>query len=116
MIYSIPCLQYNSSEFVESNIQRKSRGVSSSNLTEISDISYFSTSCSISSDSNQINHQKGSIFLIGDNNTHKTMSSNETHLTVAIANTIISEGISFNLDQKPRFKEGIDLERKLSKG
>ena len=43
------------------------------------------------------------------------MTSNETRLTVAIAYLIISEGISFNIYQKPRFKKVLDLERTFSK-
>ena len=44
-------------------------------------------------------------FFMGDKNTQKMMTSNETCLTVAIADLIISEGLSFNLSQKPRFKK-----------
>ena len=43
------------------------------------------------------------------------MTSNETYLTVAIADLIISEGSSFNLAQKPRFKNLLDLARNVSK-
>ena len=39
------------------------------------------------------------------------MTSNETRLAVAIADLIISEGLSFNISQKPRFKKVLDLER-----
>ena len=59
MIYSISFLQDKSSEVVESNIQRNSRGVFSSNLTVTYDTSSFSTSCSTSPDNNQITLQKG---------------------------------------------------------
>ena len=38
-------------------------------------------------------------FFMGDNNTQKMMTSNETRLAVAITNIIISEGFYFNLDQ-----------------
>ena len=48
-------------------------------------------------------------FFMGDHKTHKIMTSNETRLTVTIDDFIISEGISFNLSQKPRFKKVIDL-------
>ena len=43
------------------------------------------------------------------------MTSNETRLTVAIANLIISEGLSFNLSQKPRFKKILELAITVSK-
>ena len=48
---------------------------------------------------------------MGDHNTQKMMNSDETRLTVAIADLIISEGLSFNIAQKPRFKKVLDLER-----
>ena len=50
-----------------------------------------------------------------DNNTQKMMTSNETRLTVAIADLIIYEGLSFNLSQKPRFKKVLELARTVSK-
>ena len=43
------------------------------------------------------------------------MTSNETLLTVAIADLIISEGLYFNVSQKPRFKKVLELARTLSK-
>ena len=52
---------------------------------------------------------------MGDHNTHKMMIYNQTCLTVAIADLIISEGLSFNLSQKPRFKKVLDLARTVSK-
>ena len=52
---------------------------------------------------------------MGDNNTQTVMTSNETRLTVAITDLIISEGISFNLSQNPRFMKVLDLTRTVSK-
>ena len=43
------------------------------------------------------------------------MNYNETNLTVAIADIVISEGLSFNLSQKPRFKKVLELARTVSK-
>ena len=43
------------------------------------------------------------------------MTSNETRLIVAIADLIISEGLSFNLSQKTRFKKVLGLARTVSK-
>ena len=43
------------------------------------------------------------------------MTSNETSLTVAISDIIISEVVSLNLPQKPRFKKVLDLEITVSK-
>ena len=52
---------------------------------------------------------------MGDNNTQKIMTYNETRLTVAITDLIISEGISSNLSQKPRFKKVLNLAINVSK-
>ena len=43
------------------------------------------------------------------------MTSNETHLTVEIADLIFSAGLYFNRSQKPSFKKVIDLARTVSK-
>ena len=40
----------------------------------------------------------------------KMMTYNETRLIVAIADLIISEGLSFNLSQKPRFKKVLEFD------
>ena len=44
------------------------------------------------------------------------MNSNDTRLTVAISNIIISEGLYFDLAKKPRFKKVLDLEMNFSRG
>ena len=51
---------------------------------------------------------------MGDHNTHKMMNSNDTRLTVAIFYTTLSEDLSLNLAQKPRFKKVLDLARNVS--
>ena len=71
--------------------------------------------CSTSPDNNKITPKKGSIFCMGDHNTQKMMTLNKTRITVAIANLIISEGISFSLAQKHKFKKVLDLARNMSK-
>ena len=43
------------------------------------------------------------------------MTSNETRLTVAISDLVISEDTSFNISQKPRFNKVLDLARNVSK-
>ena len=111
MISSISRLQDKSSEVVKSNIQRNSRDMYSVNITATYDISSFSTSCIKSPETNPTTPQKGSICFMGDNNTQNRMTSHETRLTVAISDLIISEGLSFNLSQKPRFKKVLDLAR-----
>ena len=52
---------------------------------------------------------------MGEKNTQKMMTYNETRLTVAIADIIISEGLSSNLSKKPRFKKVLELARTVSK-
>ena len=115
IISSISRLQDKSSEVVESNIQRNSRGMSLSNTTAIYYSSSIRKSFSQSPESNQKTPQKGSIFFTGDNNTQKMMTYNETRLTVEIADIIISEGLSFNISQKPWFKKVLELARTVSK-
>ena len=113
MISSISRLQDKSSEVVESYIQSNSRGIFSSNITEIPS---FRTSCTTSPDRNKITPQKVSTFFIGGHSTQKIMTSNETRLTVAIAYSIITEGVYLNLALKPRFKKVLDLAINMSKG
>ena len=43
------------------------------------------------------------------------ITSNNTRLTILIADLIISEGLPFNLSQKPRFKKVLELSRNVSK-
>ena len=52
---------------------------------------------------------------MGDNNTQKIMTYDNTRLIVSISDLIISEGLSFSLSQKSRFKKLLYLERNLSK-
>ena len=113
MISSISILEDKSPEVVESSIQRNSKGMYSSNITATYDTSYFITICSKSPEINPTTPQKGSFFM-GDNNTQKMITSNETRLTVTIADIIISEGLSLNLSQKPRLKKVLDLARTVS--
>ena len=62
MVSSISRLQDKSSEVVESDIQRNSRGMYSSNTTAIYDSYSISKRFSQSPEINQTNPQKGSIF------------------------------------------------------
>ena len=96
-------------------MQRNSRGLFLSNTTTIYDSSSISRSFSQSPESTQATPHRGSMFLMGDNNTQNMMTSNETRLTVAISDLVISEGLSFNLSQKSRFKKVLELARTVSK-
>ena len=89
--------------------------MSSSYLTAKKYTSFFSKSYSTPHEINQITPEKGSVFLMGDHNTHKIMTSIETRLTVAISSPIISEGLSFSLAQKPCFKKVIDLAKNVKR-
>ena len=115
MISSISRLQDKLSEIIESSIQRNSRGMYSLNITAISDASSYIKSFSKLPESNPTTPQKSSIFFTGDNKTQKIMTSNETRLTVAITDTIISEGLSLNIYQKPKFMNVLDLTITVSK-
>ena len=48
-------------------------------------------------------------------NFQESITSNETHLTIAIADTIISVSLSFNIHQKTRFKKVLGLARHVPK-
>ena len=89
--------------------------MSSSNLTVISGISYFSTSSITSYVSNKTNHQKFSNLFIGDKNSQK-ISSNESCLTVEISDLVIFQGLPFNIAQKPWLRKVLDLARNVSIG
>ena len=52
---------------------------------------------------------------MGENKTQRMMTSNETRLIVAISDLVISEGLYFNISQKPRFKKVVYLARTVSK-
>ena len=54
-------------------------------ITAIYDTASLSTRCSKYPDSNPKTPQKGSILFMGDNNTQKIMTYNETRLIVAIS-------------------------------
>ena len=91
------------------------RDMDSSNITSIYDTSSFSTSCSKSPEISPTTPQKRFIFFTGENNTQKMMTSNNTRLTVAIADLIVFEDLSFNQFQKPRFKKVLELAITVSK-
>ena len=107
------CLHNNLSEVIESRIKRNSRSMPLSNITTISDMSSFRTCSNTTYDSNQIIHKKGYLIFGSDNFFQKSITSNETYLTIAIYDLIIYEGLSFNLAQKPIFKNILELARNV---
>ena len=59
--------------------------------------------------------QKVHLFFGIGGNYHKSITSNETRITVAIVDIIIDEVLSFNLSQKPRFKKVLELSSNVTK-
>ena len=78
-------------------------------------MSSFRSASNIKTGSNSINISNGSLIFVIDENSQKLITSNKTRLTIAIADIIISEVLSFNLSQKPRFKNIMELARNASK-
>ena len=78
-------------------------------------MSAFSSASNITTGSNSRSVSNGSLVFGIDGNYQKPITSNETYLTIDIADIIISEVLSFNISQKPRFKKVLELEKKISK-
>ena len=102
---SITSLQNKSSAAIESTIHRSSKSITSSNDTNSSVISVFSSASNISSESNSGSFSNSSLIFSIDGNSQKLITSNDTCLTIEIADRIISEGLPFNLSQTARFKK-----------
>ena len=75
----------------------------------------FSSASNIKTGSKSINISNGSLIFDIDGNSQRYITSNEARLTIAIADHIISEGLSFNIFQKPGFKKVPRLSRDISK-
>ena len=112
---SITSLYNKSSDAIKSTIHRSSKSTISSNYTNSSEISGFTYSSSITSESNSSIFSNGSLVFVIDGNSQKLITPNDTCLTIAIAYLIISKGLPFNLDQKPIFKKVLELSRNISK-
>ena len=112
---SISSLYNKSSAAIEYTIHCSSESINSSNYTNISEISTFSSASNITTEFNSINVSNGSLIFGIDGNSQKLITSNETCLNISTAGLIISEGLSFNISQEIRFKKVLDLERIVSK-
>ena len=112
---SITSLQNKSSSAIKSTIHRSSKSITSSNDTNSSVISGFSSASDLSSESNSRSFPNSSLIFGIDGNSQKLITSNDTHLTIAIADLIISEGLLFNLSQKPISKKVLELSRNVLK-
>ena len=73
--------------------------MTSSNDTNVSEISSFRFASNITPESNARSNSNGSIIFVIDDNYQKLITSNKTCLNIKIANLIISEGLYFNLSQ-----------------
>ena len=112
---SITSLQNKSSAAIVSTIRSSSKSIISSNGTFSSEISGFSSASIITSDSISRRFSNGSLFFGIDGNSQKSITSNDTCLTIAIADIIILEGLPFNLAQILRFKKVLELSRNISR-
>ena len=68
-------------------------------------MSGFSSASNITIESNSRKIPNGAPVFGIDGNSQKLITSNKTCLTISISGIIISEGLSFNLAQKTRFKK-----------
>ena len=106
---SISSLQNNSSATIKSTIHRRSKSITSSNDTNSSEMSGFSSASTITTESNSRSSSNGSLIFGSDGNSQKLITSNETCLTITIADLIISEGLYYNLLQKQILKNILEL-------
>ena len=81
----------------------------SSNDTKSSVISGFSYASYLSSQSTSRSFSNGSLIFGIDGNYQKLITSNDTCLTIAIPDLIISEVLLFNISQKTIFKKVLRL-------
>ena len=103
---SISILQNKSSAVIDCTIHRSYKNITSSNDMRKSEISSFGTASNITTKSNKISNSIGSLILVIDGNSQKSITSNKIHITVAIANIIIYE---------TSFKKVLGVVRKISK-
>ena len=112
---SIVSLQNKSSTAIKYTFHSSSKSITSSNDTNSSEISGFTSASNITTESNSRSFSNGSLVFGIGGNSQKLITSNETRLTIAIADIIITEGLSFNISQKPILKKVLELSRNVSK-
>ena len=88
-----------------------SKSIALSNNPNISEMSTFSSASNITTESTSRKFSNGSLIFGIDGSFQKNITSNDTSLTIAIADINISEGFSFYLAHKPRFKKVMELAR-----
>ena len=70
----------------------------------------------MTNESNSRSNPTGSPILVIDGNSQKNkITSNETRLTIAVSDVIISEGLSLNIYQNKIFKKVLEFSRNVSK-
>ena len=70
----------------------------------------------MTNESNSRSNPTGSPILVIDGNSQKKkITSNETRLTIAVSDVIISEGLSLNIYQNKIFKKVLEFSRNVSK-
>ena len=75
----------------------------------------FSSVSKITNEINSISVSNNSLLFGIDGSSQKLITSNDISLTIAIADFIILEILSFNISQKPRFKKILELTRNIYK-
>ena len=112
--FFITILQNISSAVIKSTINHSSNSITLSNDLNISDLSSFSTTSNIATEIIAISNSNGSLIFVIDGKSHKSISSNETHITVSIADLIIYEGYSLSSFSKPGSKKVVYMARNIS--
>ena len=100
---------------IKSTIHRSSKHITSSNDTNSSVISGFSSAKNISSESNSRSFSNGSLVFGIDESSQKLKTSNNTRLYITTVDLIISEGLPFNTSQKSRFRKVLELSGNVSR-
>ena len=112
---SITSLQNKSSADIKSTIHSSSKSITSSNDINSYEISDFTSASKIASESNSRSFSNDSLVFGIDGDYQKIITSNNTRLTIAIADFIVSEGLPFSISQKPGCKKVLELSRNFSK-
>ena len=87
---SIASVHKNSSAAIEYTIHRGSKIITSSNDTNSSENTGFTSASNITTDSNSRSFSNGSLVFGIDGNYQTSITSNETCITIAISDLIIS--------------------------
>ena len=78
-------------------------------------ISGLTSASNITSESNSRSYPNGSLVFGNNVSSQKLITSNNTHLPIAISDLIVSEGLPFNLFQEIIFEKVLGFSRNVSK-